>query len=120
MVSCSQHVAYQRPNKHTCVGYILDAIECNDPPLQAAIANIKDYKGNCTPVNPGKQNDFKLAVSYLLPKDPVAKRVAKSPNKRGVSKISDVTTYNGNDGELKKGIGKTGVHPHWHSHKSYK
>lgn len=109
MASCSQHVAYQLPNEHTYVGYLLDVIECNSPPLQAAIANIEDDKGDGTPVNPRKRNDFELAVSYLLPKDPVAKRVAKSPNKRGVSEISDATTSNEN-GELKKGMGKTGVH----------
>ena len=82
MVSCSRHVVYQLPNEHTRICYLLDAIEWNDPPLQAAIANIEDDKGDGTIANPGKRNDFELAVSYLLPKDPVALRVAKSPNLR--------------------------------------
>ena len=61
------------------------------PPLQAAISKIEDDKGDGTPTNPGKKNDFEMSVSYLLPKDPVAKKVAKSPTKRGVSEISDLT-----------------------------
>ena len=39
IISCSQHVSYQLPNEHTRARYLLDAIECNDPPLLAAIAN---------------------------------------------------------------------------------
>ena len=77
MVYCSRHVAYQLPNEHTRVGYLHDAIECNDPPLQAAIANIEEYLGDGTYANHGKRNDFDKAVSYLLPKDPVAKSLSE-------------------------------------------
>ena len=76
--------------------------------------------GDGTPGNPGKRNDFEMAVAYLLPKDPVTNKVAKGPNKRGVSKISDLTSSNGNDGNLKKGMGKTGVHLCCHSAKSFR
>ena len=50
----------------------------------------------------------------------MAKRVAKTPNKRGVSEISNVGIPKGSSSELKKGIGKTGVHLRWHSNKSFK
>ena len=56
----------------------------------ASFANIEDDMGDGTPGNPGKRNDFEMAVAYLLPKDPVTNKVAKGPNKRGVSKISDL------------------------------
>lgn len=98
------------PNEHIRVRYLLDTIECNDPLLQAAISNIEDDKGDRTAANPGKRNDFELAVSYLLPKYLVAKKAAKGLNKRHIFEISDLSTSDGNDGEMKKGVGKTGVY----------
>jgi len=91
-------------------------------PSSSRHSNIKDDKGHGTAANPGKRNDFEKAVAYLLPKDPVARKIAKGPNKRGVSKISDLNSSNGNDGNgnLEKGIGKTGVHLCWHSAKSFR
>ena len=61
-----------------------------------------------------------MSVSYLLPNDPGAKKVTQSPNKRGVSEISEVTSSNENKGNVVKGMGKTGVCIHWHLHKNFK
>ena len=45
MQQCSQHVAYQLPNEHTRVGFLLDAIQTSDAGLQAAMAQIKTDDG---------------------------------------------------------------------------
>ena len=37
MQVCTEHVRYQLPNKHTRVGYVLDANETSDAPLFASI-----------------------------------------------------------------------------------
>ena len=85
MRQCAEHVSFQLPNEQTRVKYLLDAIHCNDAPLQAAMALVR----NDTDPN-GKMNSFEAAASYLLPKDPVAKkRVAGT--KRGAAEISDTT-----------------------------
>ena len=69
MTQCAEHVAYQLPNEFTRVGYLMTAIECSDPKLQAAMANIDGDSGPG-----GKRSDFEAAAAYLLPKDPVASR----------------------------------------------
>ena len=53
MQSCEVHVDFQLPNDHTCVGYLLDAIECDDAALLAVIANVEEDN---TPQ--GKCNNF--------------------------------------------------------------
>jgi hypothetical protein len=45
MTACAQHVAYQLPNEHTRVGYLIDSIENNDAGLQAALGAIRNNKG---------------------------------------------------------------------------
>ena len=117
MQACAEHVEFQLPNEHSRVGYLLDAIECNDPPLQAAMANVEEDVGDGTADNPGKRNDFELAVAYILPKDPVAKK-RESTSKRGASEISDVNANISGFGD-KAGIGKTGVHLRWHDDDEY-
>ena len=74
--------------------------------------------GDGTDANPGKRNDFELAVAYILPKDPVARKRDAS-NKRGAGEISDITANISGFGD-KPGIGKTGVHLRWHSDDEYK
>ena len=37
MQACAEHVEYQLPNQHSRVGFLLDAIQCSDPGLQAAM-----------------------------------------------------------------------------------
>ena len=60
MVACAEHVQYQLPNEHTRVGYLFDAIECNDPALQVVMANNDQDVGDGAAANPGKSNDFEL------------------------------------------------------------
>ena len=124
MQECSQHVEYQLPNAHTRVGYLLDAIECNDAPLQAALANVEDDTDvGGTPANPipGKRNDFETAVAYLLPKDPVVRKRVQG-NKRNVNEISetDGDKVEISSSSLKPGIGKTGVHLRWHKREEFR
>ena len=69
MQACSQHVAFQLPNEHTRVRYLLNAIECSDAPLQAAMAHIKQDAATT-----GARNNFEKAAALLLPKDPVVKK----------------------------------------------
>jgi hypothetical protein len=45
MQAAAEHVMYQIPNSHSRVGYLLDAIQCSDAGLQAAMANIKTDQG---------------------------------------------------------------------------
>ena len=103
MRSCAEHIPYQLPNKRSRVEYVLEAIECQDPLLLAAIANIEEDQDP-----DGKRNHFEAAVAYMLPKDPVAKRVSqqKSGSKRPNAQISGVAGGFG----AKEGIGKSGVH----------
>ena len=89
MVSCAEHVEIQLPNGHTRVGYLLDAIENNDAQLQAVMANVQDDTGDSTPANPGKGNNFKMAMAYILPSDPVARK-RSTTNRRGAVEIAGV------------------------------
>ena len=112
MQACTEHVEYQLPNGHTRVGYFLDALESQHPPLLAAMANIEEDNGPN-----GKRNNFENAVAYILPKDPVLKRKSNESNKRTQAQISDT---NATGFGTKSGIGKTGVHLRWHDKPEYK
>ena len=116
MQSCAQHINFQLPNEHTRVDYLLDAIETTDAKLLSGLANVHDDKGDGTIANPGKRNDFELAVAYLLPYDPVARK-NKGINKRGAAQISDATVSGFG---AKIGIGKTGVHLRWYEASEFK
>ena len=72
----------------------------------------------------GLRNNFKRAVSHLLPYDPVAKKRAMGI-KHGSALISlaeaenrPITTIAANDS--KPSIGKTGVHLRYHKHHEYR
>ena len=120
MQACSLHVAFQLPNEHSRVDFLLDGIENDDAGLQAAIANVEDDNGV-----DGKRNDFEKASSHLLPKDPVVKRSLNV--KRGAGEISEMTgttvvrkkVAGSNPGErrsaAKAGIGQSGVHLRYHT-----
>ena len=69
MSACAEHVQYQLPNEHSCVGLLIDAIQCADAGLQATMASVKTDNGPY-----GSQNYFQRAVAHLLPYDPVAKK----------------------------------------------
>ena len=115
MTQCAAHVDFQLPNEHTRVGYLLEAIQCSDAGLQAAMASIKvDTGAN------GKRNDFEASAAHLLPYDPVAKRRAQNSNKRNISSISDVQVRTDVSAVEKPGIGKTGVHFRYYKAAEYK
>ena len=119
MSACAEHIQYQLPNEHSQVGFLLDAIQCANAGLQAAMASVKTDNGPN-----GLRNNFERAVSDLLPYDPVAKKCATGI-KRGSALISlaevdnrPTTTTAANDS--KPSIGKTGVHLRYHKHHEYK
>ena len=116
MQQCAEHVQYQLPNEHSRVGFLLEAIQCSDAGLQAAMASVKTDNGPN-----GMRNDFEAAAAHLLPYDPVAKK-RSSATKRDHSVISDVqgeVNVSGVDGKTKASIGKSGVHLRWHTKKEY-
>ena len=84
MQASAEHVQYQLPNKHSRVGFLLEAIQCSDPGLQAAMASIKTDNGP-----EGMRNNFEATAAHLLPYDPVAKK-RSSGQKRGSAQISSV------------------------------
>ena len=119
MLACAEHVQYQLPNAHSHVGFLLDAIQCANAGLQAAMASIRTDNGL-----DGMRNRFEQAAAHLLPYDPVAKKQATGI-KRGSALISTIeaeseTTTTVTANETKPSIGKTGVHLHYHKHHQYK
>jgi hypothetical protein len=115
MQAAAQHSPYQLPNPYTRVGYLLDAILCNDAGLQAAMASIKTD-------SQGMRTDFEAAATHLLPYDPVQKRYAGG--KRAAADISDTTGEETNVSVAsfgtKKGTGSTGVALRFHTTPEYK
>jgi hypothetical protein len=99
MQTAAEHITYQLPNEHSRVGYLLDAIQCRDAGLQAAMASIKTDQ-----VPDGLRNNFEAAATHLLPYDPVQRNAG---GKRGAADITndeaDISAFG-----AKKGIGKTG------------
>ncbi len=120
MQACAEHVQFQLPNGHSRVGYLLEAIECSDAGLQAAMASVRTDTG----AN-GKRSDFEATATHLLPYDPVAKKRAAG-QKRGNADISAAETEAAigataatPGSKTKPSIGKTGVHLRWHTKKDY-
>ena len=118
MSACAEHVQYQLPNEHSCVGFLIDAIQCADAGLQAAMASVKTDNGPN-----GLRNNFEKAVSHLLPYDPVAKKRATGI-KQGLALISLTEAHDGSNvtiaaNDSKPSIGKTGVHLRYHKHHKY-
>ena len=117
MQAAAEHVTFQLPNEHSRVGYLLDAIQCNDAGLQAAMASIKTDQT----VN-GMRNVFEAAATHLLPYDPVQKkRVDQVGGKRGSADISDATGAETNVSSFgtKKGTGSSGVPLRYHTKAEY-
>ena len=106
MSACAEHIQYQLPNEHSRVGFLIDAIQCDNTGLQAAMVGVKmDNSPN------GLQNNFERAISHLLPYDPVAKKRATGV-KQGSALISLADANNGYTmtiatNNLKPSIGKT-------------
>ncbi len=122
MQACAEHVQFQLPNEHSRVGFLLDAIECPDAGLQAAMASIRTDNGP-----DGMRNNFESAVAHLTPYDPVAKKRQGTKRPLDVSvtfaesEAGAVTAAaTAANSESKASIGKTGVHLRWHTNKEYK
>ena len=64
--------------------FLLEAIQCSDPGLQAAMASIKTDNGL-----EGMGNNFEAIAACLLPYAPAAKK-RSSGEKRGSAQISSV------------------------------
>ena len=113
MQASAEHVQYQLPNEHSRVGFLLEAIQCSDPGLQAAMASIKTDNGL-----EGMRNNFEATAAHLLPYDPVAKK-RSSGQKRGSAQISSVMDTS-NATMKKPSIGRTGVHLHYYKTGEYR
>ncbi len=80
---------------------MLGGIECNDAPLQAAMAMVRNDTGP-----DGKLNNFEATPSFLHPHDPVAKKCTTGG---GNGKGSYGTISSMSSVDLKDGTGKSGV-----------
>jgi len=69
MQACSLHVNYQLLNKHSGVGFQLDAIKNDDARIRGVMANVEYDTGTW-----GKREDFERASTHILLKDPVIKK----------------------------------------------
>ena len=56
--------------------------------------------------NPGMRNDFESCVSYLIPVDPVVRKISKADPKKRIGGIVSAVLF---DTKLKKGKGGSGV-----------
>ena len=86
MQASAEHVQYQLPNEHSRVGFLLEAIQCSAPGLQAAMASIKTDNGL-----EGMRINFEATATHLLPYDPVAKKHS-SGQKRDQPKFHQLWT----------------------------
>ena len=118
MQAAAEHVTYQIPNAHSRVGYLLDAIQCSDAALQAAMANIKTDQGET-----GLRNDFEATASFLLTYEPAQKKRNDHGTKRGPADILDATGeeayVNVSSFGTKKGNGSSGVPLRYHKKEEY-
>ena len=105
LTEAAEHIDYQLPNNRTRVTQFLDSVTCIDPELLAAIAAVKQD-------DPGMRDSFELAMTYIAPNDPVARK--KQANKRPAAEIS--ATFG--EGSLQK-QGATGVELRWYKRKEF-
>ena len=98
MESAAEHIDFQLPNERTKVQNILESVDdCQNPKVCAAVSTISD-------IGHGMTTDFEKAAAFLLPTDPVAKKINKG--KKVV--ISEVTG-------TQSGVGTIGISLCWHS-----
>mgnify|MGYP001106517421 CR=1 FL=1 len=101
MKQSAEYTQFQLPEEYTRVTYLLDNIECQDPELQAAMANCRED----TRPTVGKMNNFEETASYLAPRCPVARnRIAK----RNATEISELNAFS-NEALKPKGKSKANV-----------
>jgi hypothetical protein len=110
MSQCADHVDFQLPNELTRVTYLLDAIENNDAPLQAAMALCRNDTGPG-----GKMSNFEDTASFLLPHDPVTNK--RTAQKRPLANVSSAASVS--SASSKVGTGSTGVALRFHTKAEY-
>ena len=116
MQQCSEHIPFQLPDEHTRVRYLMDAIQCNDAELQAALAAVRLDDSLPTSM----RNNFEAAATFLLPSDPVAKKRKSSGRGNGedfganISSTTSTTSLKPNTGS------KTGVQLRYYKKGEYK
>ena len=98
---CAEHVTYQIPHDRTRVKYLIDAINCNEPGVVAALSCLRLDDG----VN-GMRNNFDATVTFLLPTDPIQIKQKSAGDKRPISEIASV--------EMKQGTRRTCVELRYH------
>ena len=113
MQANAEGVQYKLPNEHSRVRFLLEAIECSDPTLQADMARIKIDNGP-----EGMRNNFDATAAYLLHYDPVAKKRSNGYNRSSTQISSVMGTSNATT--RKPSIGLTGVHLCYHKNTEYK
>ena len=113
MQASAEHVQYQVPNEHSRVGFLLEAIQCSDPGVQAAMASIKTDNGL-----EGMRSNFEATAVHLLPYDPVDNK-RTSGEKRSSAQISSVVDTS-NATKKKPSVGRTGVHLHYYKTAEYR
>ena len=112
MQQYAEHVSFQLPNEIVHVTFLVDAIKCKVPTLQASMALVLNDD-----VVTVKINNFENTESFLLLHDPVVKK-RTTTRKRGNVEISDASVTNTTP--LKSGIGQTSVHLRFHDFNEYK
>ena len=99
------HTPTEIPNPRQCVTDLLDLLDgVVDPKLLAAMAAVEQD-------DTVKRINFKEAVNYLLPSDPVASKKKTGPR----ATISGTVGATGSPAK----VGKTGVKLCWHDPKSF-
>ncbi len=111
MKQCAEHISYQLPNEIMHVKYLLDAIDCSNAKLQAAMAQVKaDKKGALI--------DFEKAAAAIIPSDPVSKK-RLSGNKRHAAEISSAEIGGAAKDSKKHRVGTSGVELRFHTSAEY-
>ena len=118
---CSQSVPHQLPNERTRVVHLLDAIQCSDAAMQAAIAHIKSQSEDPN----GLGTNFEDAAAYLLQFCPVSKKRKSSSVNQNISSVNTETLNsnrkgNNKDKKLKVNKGKTGVELRYYKPHEYR
>jgi len=115
---CAEAVPHQVPNERTRVIHLMDAIQCSDAPLQAAIAHIKSQS---TDPN-GMGSNFEEAAAYLLQFCPVSKKRKSSSSDRtyNVSAVDSKSNQKDSNKRSKPNKGETGVELRYYKPKEYK
>ncbi len=108
LTEAAEQVPAEVPRPRQRVTYLLDSMKTVDPKVLVGIAAIEDELG--------KQSDFELSFTFLLPSCPVAAKNVKAKGLGVNVSSSDVTVP-------KAGIvtkGSTGVELRWHEPNKFK